>query len=364
MNYFLSLAFSKNKTILMTLFMIFVIGIFAFKSISKEAEPDVQIPVIYVAVSHEAISPKDAERLILRPLERELQSLEGVKEMRASAKEGYASIVIEFDANYNLDKALSEVRERVDTAKGELPTDSREPKVKEINISLFPVLTISLSGLVPERTLVTLAKDLKDKIEVIPGILEAKIIGKRDEVIEISVDKNILESYNLSTSELYNNFAINNKLIAAGTIDNENGKFSVKIPGMIDNIDDILNFPIKSHHGQVIKFKDIADIKRLFRDRHSYSRVNGNPAILIEVSKRVGSNIIETIAKVREIVDNHSQDWPATIKINYQQDKSDKIKDMLSDLQNNILSAIILVMIIMIAAMGLRPALLVGVAIC
>jgi multidrug efflux pump len=188
MNILIDAAFSRSRTVLLGLLFILIAGASAYLSIPKEAEPDVAIPYMNVHLIHDGISPEDAERLLLRPMEKELQSIEGLKEMRATAAEGYASLTLEFSAGFDAKRALDDVRQRVDFAKSELPAATDEPVVSEVNIALFPVLTVALSGPLPERGLVRLAGDLQDRIEAIPGVLEVDIGGDRDALMEVLVD--------------------------------------------------------------------------------------------------------------------------------------------------------------------------------
>jgi len=356
-------AFDRSRTVLALLVLILISGTISYTTIPKEAEPDVAIPIIYVSMRHEGISPEDAERLLVRPMEKELQTIEGVKEMRASAEEGHASVLLEFDAGFDSDRAMDDVREKVDLAKVELPAETDEPSVNEVNVALFPVLVVTLAGDVPERTLLTLARGLKDKIEGLREVLEADIAGDREEVAEIVVEPRVLDSYGISYEELINFVWRNNKLVAAGALDTGKGRFSVKVPGLLENAEDVLSLPVKVVGNRVVTFGDVATVRRTFKDPTSFARVNGRPAISLEISKRVGENIIETIDKVRKIVNDESGTWPDGVQVSFSQDKSEQVKTMLSDLQNNVLSAVLLVMVVIVAALGVRTAGLVGLAI-
>ncbi len=314
-------------------------------------------------MTHEGIAPEDAERLLIRPMEKELQSIEGLKELTATASEGHASVMLEFDAGFDASRALQDVREKVDIAKTQLPADTDEPSVNEINVALFPVLTAILSGPVEERTLVSLARDLQDRIESLPGVLEVDIGGDREELLEVVVDPLVLETYNIGYEELFSLISRNNRLVAAGAMDTGAGRMVVKVPGVIEDIDDVLNLPVKVADGTVITFRDVALVRRTFKDPQGFARVNGQPAVALEIKKRIGANIIETIEQTRAIIDEARQSWPTSIHVDYIQDKSRTIREMLGDLQNNVLSAVILVMIVIVAALGARSAVLVGIAI-
>ena len=356
-------AISRARTIVASLLLILVAGFYAYLNVPKEAEPDINIPIIYVSLSLDGISPEDAERLLLKPMEKELTGIEGVKEMRSTAYQGGANVVLEFDAGFNVDTALADVREKVDAGKTELPDTADEPSVNEVNFSLFPVLVITLSGPAPERTLLRLARDLKDKIEALPPVLQAEIAGDREEVLEVIIDPTTLESYGLDATALIEFIARSNRLVAAGSLDNGNGRFAVKVPGLFESYEDILNMPVKVEGDSVVTFRDIAELRRTFKDPTGFARIDGQPAIALEVSKRTGENIIETIESVRALVDSEAARWPAGIDVAFNQDRSKQIRIMLTDLQNNVMSAVLLVMIVIIAALGLRSAGLVGIAI-
>jgi len=364
---FIGTAFSYSRTVLSVLVFILIAGSFAYRDIPKESEPDIDIPIIYVTVNHDGISPEDAERLLIRPLEQELKTIEGVKEMRSSGYEGGANVLLEFDAGFDADTALQDVREAVDLAKTQLPTASDDPEVHEVNFSLFPVVVVILSGDVPDRALYDLARDLKDAVEGIGEVLEAKLAGNRDEVVEVIVDPLRLESYGLDPALAAATVSGSNLLVAAGVQDTGQGRFSIKVPGLFESVLDIVGLPVLTDGDSVVTVGDIAQVRRTFRDPSTYARVNGRPAVALEVSKRSGENVIATIEKIRAVVKGEQLKWPTTlresVKVSYSQDRSDQIRTMLSDLQNSVLSAVILVMVVVIAVLGVRSGALVGIAI-
>lgn len=363
MNTLINLAFARPRTILLLLTILLVGGVTAFISIPKEAEPDVPIPFIYVSVVHEGVSPTDAERLLIRPLEKELQALEGLKEMTAMASEGHASVSLEFDAGFDNQQALQDVREKVDVAKAELPQESEEPVIREINVALFPVISVVLAGEIPEKRLNRLATDLQDKLEALPQVLEADIQGRREELLEISVTPEVIESYDLSLQEVLQFVRNNNQLVPAGAIEGEAGRMVVKVPGVVETYEDAMNLPLVVRDDRVVTFGDVAKIKQTFKEPTSLIRLNGKPALALDVKKRLGANIIDTITQVRRTVNNAADMAPAHLQVTYLQDKSEQVKTMLTDLQNNVLTAILLVMLVIVAFLGVRPALLVGLAI-
>lgn len=367
MNAIIDAAVTHSRTVLAALVLILITGTKAYIDVPKEADPDINIPIVYVQMIHEGISPEDAERLLIRPMEQELRSIEGVKEMRATGYEGGASVTLEFDAGFDADKAMSDVRDKVDLAKPDLPDETEEPTVHEVNFSLFPVLLVTLAGEVPERTLLRLARDLKDEVESISTVLEVKIAGDREEMVEVLIDPVRVESYGLSPEQAVQLVAASNLLVAAGAQDTGHGRFSLKVPGLLETTKDIMGLPIRTDGDAVISFSDVAEIRRTFKDAESFARYDGHQALVLEVTKRTGENIIDTIENVRRVVHSARADWPESlkqaVKVGFAQDKSKDIRIMLNDLQNNVIAAILLVMVVVIAALGLRTAGLVGIAI-
>jgi multidrug efflux pump len=357
-------ALGRTRTVLSLLLFLLIAGLYAYSNIPKESSPDINIPILYISMSLEGISPDDAGRLLLRPMEQELSSIEGVKEMRSTGYTGGGFVILEFQAGFDEDEAMEDVQEAVDKAKTDLPdTLDRDPDVTEVNFSLFPVLVVTLSGDIPERTLVKIAQNLQEKVEGIGTVLEAKISGDREELVEIIVDPVLLESYGLKGTDILQFFDRSNKLVAAGNLDTGVGRFAVKLPGLFEDASDIMEMPLRTEGDSVIKVRDVAEIRQTFKDADNFARINGERAVALNIVKRTGENVIETIEAVQQVVEAEKEFWPEGIKVVYTLDQSDDIRTMLSDLQNNIISAVLLVMIVLIATMGVRAAALVGIAI-
>ena len=356
-------AVSRSRTTVAALVLILVTGFVAYVQIPKEADPDISIPIVYVNLNHDGIGPEDAERLLARPMEIELRSIEGLKQVSSAAYQGGAYLLLEFEAGFDADQALIDVREQVDKVKPDLPEDTDEPNVVEINLSEFPVIVVTLGGDLPERTLLGIARDLEDRLEAIPSVLDAEIGGNRKEVVEIVIDPMLMESYGVDAGEVLRSVGRSNTLIAAGQLDTGRGRFAVKVPGLFESVRDVLHMPLKVSGDSVITVKDIATVRRTLKDRVTVAQVNGKPALTLEVSKRSGENIIETTSAVRRAVEAERVHWPAGVEVLFSQDRSRDIRTMLNDLQNNVTSAILLVMVIVVAALGLRSGFLVGLAI-
>ena len=363
MNAIIDAAIRRSRTVLSVMALIIGAGLVSYLTIPKESSPDIPIPILYVLMGHEGISPEDAERLLARPMEQALRGIEGVREMRTTASEGRASVLLEFDAGFDANQALLEVREKVDETKPELPEDSDEPTVHEVNIGLFPVLVVTLAGELPERALFAIARDLEEELEALPGVLEADIAGDREELLEIVIDPGRLQSYGISEIELFEAVARNNRLVAAGALDTGRGNFAVKVPGLFDEASDILGLPIRASGDGLVRLEDVTRVRRTFKDATGHARVDGRRAVTIEIKKRIGENVIETIEAVRATVAEAAKSWPEGVEVAFIQDASKQIRNILFDLQNSVLIAILLVMIVVVAALGFRTATLVGLAI-
>ena len=355
---------SRSRTVIIGLLVVIIAGIVSYQTIPKENEPAVDVPFIFVEVFLEGVSPEDSERLLVRPLEQELQAVEGVKEMLGSGSENRATVTLEFEPDADVDKALSDVREKVDLARAKLPPSAEEPRVMQVKFSRFnPMLVMLLGGDAPERTLNRLARSLRDNISGLPGVLEVNVVGVREEVLEVTIDPLLLESYSLSPNDVLGFVESNNRLVAAGALQGEQGRFAIKVPGVIQEPDDVLNLPIKVEGDRVVRFKDIASVRRTFKEPEGYARINGQPAVAIEVVQRGKSNALETIDNVKEIVNRSAETWPPGVTLTYSADKSFFIRKNMSALMNNVITAVSLVFIVLIGVLGMRNALLVGVAI-
>ncbi|MDX1607403.1 MAG: efflux RND transporter permease subunit, partial [Candidatus Competibacterales bacterium] len=238
-----------------------------------------------------------------------------------------------------------------------------EPSVNEVNVALFPALVITLYGKVPERTLVRHARELRDALEGLAGVLEVDIAGDREDLVEVLIDPERLAAYDQPLENVLGLVGRNNQLVAAGALDTGQGRFAVKVPGVFEDIEDVTGLPLVAEGERVVNFGDVATIRRTFKDPEGFARVDGQPAVTLEVVKRIGANIIDTLDRVKSLVAEHRAGWPESIRVSYSQDKSEDIRTMLGDLQNNVIAAVALVMIVIIAVLGARAAGLVGVAI-
>ncbi|KUF10438.1 efflux RND transporter permease subunit [Pseudoponticoccus marisrubri] len=363
MNTLIDAAFSRMRVVLMALLTILGVGAYAYVSIPKEANPEVPLPLVYVSTGLEGISPVDAERLLIEPMEAEFAAITGLEKIESHASEGFASVQLEFTPGGDIDEALDKVREAADRVEGDLPEDAYDLTITEINTALFPIITAIISGPVPERTLNDLADEAQETIEGLAGVLEVDIGGARDEFLEVLIDPTVFQTYNLSFDELIGQLQRNNRLIAAGAIETGGGRIVLKVPGLIEDLQDVMEIPVKVRGDAVVTFEDVATIRRTFDDPTGFARIDGQPALALEVKKRSGANIIDTVAATKSALAEMRAEWPDSVQITYLQDQSEQVETLLSDLEANVIAAVILVMIVVVFALGLRSAILVGLAI-
>ena len=352
----------SSKLILTILFFFIVFGFYQYNTLPKESDPDISLPVIYILLAHKGISPEDSERLLVKPVEKELKNIEGLKKINSTAYQGGGNVVLEFDAGFDSEKAISDTREKVDMIKNKLPSDAEEPRIIEVNLSRFPVLAIAISGEVDLRTLDIIAKKLKEDIETISEVLEVKALGENERIIEIIVNPRIVETYGLTNKDVISSIAKSNLMVAAGTLSNEKGSFNVQVPSLIENRKDLLNIPIKASSDSVITLGDVAEVRDTFREKVGYARNNGEPAIILEVSKRTGENIINVIEKIKKLV-VQNKSVPDFVRLDFFQDESEKIVSMVNDLENNVILATLIVFLVIYSFMGKKSSFLVSLSI-
>jgi multidrug efflux pump len=358
---FLNLIVDHARATLSIMLLVIFAGTMARIALPVEVNPNVTLPLVMIMVRHDGISPEDGTRLLIRPIEKELKTLDGLEEINAVAREGAIYIMAEFDISEDIDKVVSEVRESVDRAKAEFPQETKEPIVNELSPSPEPTVVITFSGeQVSERELYKTAKFFQRQLEMLPNVLKADISGHRDEVVEAVLDPYRLEQYNITADEMLRSVRANNLLIPAGEIDAAQGRFGIKVPALIETTEDIRSLPVRFSADGVITLGDIADIRRTFKDATGFSTINGQKTIAIDVRKRLNANAIETVASVRAAVASYQGQFSQNINIDFIFDSSEYAQSMVSELQGNILTAMSLVLVLVVATLGVRSGLLVG----
>jgi multidrug efflux pump len=342
-------------------------GMLAYVGLPKEGSPNIDIPILYVSVPLPGVSAEDSERLLVRPLESKLRSAEGLKEMTGIATENHAGVLLEFDFGWDKSATVADVRALVDEAQSEFPAEAEEPTITEVNLSAFPILVVTLSGDAPERALMRLAKSLQREIEALTPVLEVGLAGYREEMIEVVIDPLQLEAYDVTAQELLTIVSSNNALVPAGAVESETGRFSVRLPGNFRDAADIYRTPVRVDGDRVVTIADIATINRTFEDEEGTARFNGERTVALQVKKRFGENIIDTVALVKQRVEEVRSVWPealrASVTVGYSMDQSVEVQDMVAQLEGSVLTAVVLVMVVVVLTLGARSAALVGVTI-
>ena len=361
---FIDAAISRTRSTLLMMGVVILCGLIARSVLPIANEPHIDLPYFYVGIVHEGISPEDSERLLVQPMEIEIRKIEGVEELKSTASEGMAALLVEFSVEHDLDQALIDVREAVDRAKAEIPKTAEEPFVRELSADDFPTIQINLIGEnVSERAVYVTAMTLRDELETIPSVLAADLQGDREELLEVIIDPSALKAYSISSEELINTLLRNNRLIPAGSIDTGQGRFSVKVPSVVETAGDVLGLPVRTQGDTVVTLNDVATIHRTFKDRTSYSRVNGREAMTISISLRANGNVIDTVDQVLTIVDAARPNIPDGIEVLISQNQAEFANEQVTELQGNIFTALALVMVVVVAAMGFRSGVIVGLGI-
>ncbi|HSF63963.1 MAG TPA: efflux RND transporter permease subunit [Paracoccaceae bacterium] len=357
-------AASRARMVLAFIAMSIAAGVLAYTGLPKEGEPDIEIPALFVSVPFPGISAADSETLLVKVMETEMAGLDGLKSMTGTASEGYAGLAMEFEFGWDKTKTIADVRDKMNSAEAKFPSGAEKYSINEINFSEFPIIIVALSGDVPERTLLRAAKSLQDRIEGMDAVLKAELAGHRDEMLEVVIDPLKLEAYNVTAGELISVVRNNNQLIAAGEVETTTGAFAVKIPSSFDTPRQVYDLPVKVNGDRVIRLGDLADIRLTFEDRTGTARVNGDTTVAIQVVKRKGFNLIDTATAVRAEVDAELATWAPELRdavvVTTALDQSNQVASMVSQLEGSVLTAIALVMIVVLASLGTRSALLVG----
>lgn len=357
-------AVRQRISVLVLAVIILVIGSYCYKVLPRESEPDITIPNVFVSTNYKGVASKDIETSITIEIEKKLKGLEGVKKMHSVSSEGLSSINIEFVTGTDIDDALQKVRDRVDEAKNELPADLEEdPSVFEVNFSELPIVVFSLSGTCGIVCLKEIADDLKDDIEAIQGVLEAEVTGGIEREIRVEAFPEKLAYYNIPIFALQDAVTKENRNTSGGVIRLGDGRFQLRVPGEFEQPEEIYNLVVSTHAGQPIYLKDVARVVDGFKDETSRSRLNGREAVNIMVKKRAGENIIAITDAIDELLARVQPTWPKGTEITKLMDKAKDIRHMVADLENNILSGLVLVVFVILFAMGVRNAVLVSLAI-
>ena len=355
---------NSTSVIILTL-IITVLGLGAYRTMPKESFPEIVIPTVYVGTPYPGNSPVDMENLITRPIEKQLKSLNNVKDIKSTSVQDFSSIVVEFTPGVELAKAIQDVKDAVDKSKSELPTDlDQEPNVQEVNTSDFPIMNVNISGPYSEQELKRYGEYLEDAIEKLPEISKADLAGTIEREIQINVDPYKMESVGVSFNDISGAIQTENMTVSGGSIKNGDFERTLRVDGEFTNPEDLLNIIVKTDQQKIVYLKDVAQIKDTFKDRTSYARSKNLPVITINVTKRSGENLLDAADKIKEIIETTKANrFPENLEISITNDQSKQTRIQVSDLENSIIFGIILVVLVLMFFMGFRNALFVGSAI-
>jgi len=357
------LSIDHRTTVFALVVILVILGAYTYRSLPREAFPEVEIPVVMVTTNFAGVSPKDMEGNVTIPLENKLKGLDDVEEMKSVSAEGVSTISIEFTPDVDIEDALQKVRDKVDEALPEMPEDIDDPVIQEISVSDFPVVYVNVSGELPLSKLKAVADDLEDRIEVIAGVLDADVIGGLEREIRVELDFDRLSAYDIPVADLLSVIRRENENITGGSIEMDDAKFSVRVPGEFVSPAQIRNIVLTMRDGKPIYVTDVARVVDTYKDQTSRSRLNGRECVSIAVKKRSGENIIRVVEAVKELLDEARPTLPKGVILSVSNDISKTVCILVSDLENNILSGFILVVGVVLLFMGFRNSLFVALAV-
>ena len=357
-------AVNKSISVAVLAVMLVIFGVYCYMTLPRESDPDITIPNVFISTDYRGVSPADIETAITIEIEKKIKGLDGLKEIKSVSSEGLSSISIEFVTGTDIDKAVQDVKDKVDEAKGQLPSDLEDdPTVFEVNFSEMPIVIYSLSGTCGLPCLKDIADDLKDDIEGVTGVLEVEVTGGLEREIRIEVFTEKLAYYGLSIGNLQTAVSSENTNTSGGNIRLGDGRFQLRVPGEFTTPEEIYGLVLTVHEGEPVYLKDVARVIDGFKEETSISRLDGREAVNITVKKRSGENIISISKEVDQIIETDMATWPSGTDITKVLNKAKDIDNMVADLENNILSGLVLVLIVIFFAMGIRNAILVSMAI-
>lgn len=353
----------KFRIAVLVFIVVFVItGITSYLTIPREGSPDITIPYVFVNAIYEGTAPEDLEKLVTIPLERQLQDLENVKEMRSTTSDSVTFIAIEFLAGQDIDNALQRTKDKVDLAQPDLPLDLDAPVVQAINISSdIPILTLALSGDTPLERLKHLAEDLKEEIELVKGVRAAEISGAREREVRVEIQPRRIAAYGIPLGTILQHIADQNRTISAGNLELGADRVQLRLPGEFNSASELEQIVVAGPPDQPVFLRDVATVYDTFKDVETISRINANPSISLGVKKRAGENSVRLIQGVREAMQRIPT--PPGITLTTVMDESEHVEMMIKELENNVATGFLLVVVVLMIFMGLRNSFFVAVAI-
>ena len=359
-----SVAVDNATSIFLITAMIFLFGLQSYQTMPKEQYPDASLPTVYINTPYFGNSAEEIENLISRPLEKEITSISGIKEVQSTCVQDFSIIIAEFDSDMDIDLAVRKTKDAVDKAKKELPNDlDTDPIVEEINFSEIPIVTVNISGDYTMDDLREYAEFVQDRLEDIPEVSEAEMKGALDREVKVNVDLLKMQSLKVSFMDIENAIARENVTMSGGELINDDKRRAVRIVGQFEDVRELEYLIINSENQKPIYLKDIAEVEYGFEDRTSYSRSGKLPVISLDVIKRSGENLLSTSDKIKEVLAKAEKRLPSGVNVSLFNDLSVYTRNEVSNLENSIISGVILVILVLLFFLGLRNAMFVGIAI-
>jgi multidrug efflux pump subunit AcrB len=342
-----------------------VIGLKSYIGLPRESSPDVKIPFVMVMAPYAGTSSADMENLVTRKLEQRLKGVEDLKEMSSSSSYGMSVVTLEFDSRVDMSDALQSVRDRVELAKPDLPEEPRNDLVvQEISSAdAFPVMQVNLYGDIDLQELKRAGEDLQEALEQISGVLGVDLVGVIENEVQVDVDPEKLSYFGLGLVDVQDAIALQNLTIPGGKLGLGQYDYQVRVRGEIDRVDELLGFVLNPAITPPVHLRDVATVKLGVRDRETISRVNGRDAVTLVVKKRSGENIIDIAREVNATIERLRPTFPSGITVNIVADQSVQIRKMVKELEDNIISGLVLVVLVLLAFFGVRNSFIVAVAI-
>jgi len=358
----------NKMTVFVIIGMIFLAGIFSYQNMPREAFPEIVVPEIYVATPYPGNSALDIEKLITRPIEKEINGISGVDDIISTSIEGFSSIQVKFDFSVTPDEALRKVKDKVDEAMSDkdfpkdLPTD---PTVQEMNFAeLMPIMNINLSGEFSMDQLKEYGEYLEDEIENVPEISKVDIRGIQDKEMEISVDLYKMQISKISFNDIAGAIQNENMTVSGGDLLENGLRRNVRVVGEFKSAKQIENIIVKQENGNIVYLRDIASVNFKEQEKESYAREFSHPVVMLDVTKRGGENLINASTQIDSIITKARVSYfPSNLNISKTNDMTNDTKTMVSDLENSIILGVILVVLVLLFFLGVRNALFVGIAI-
>ncbi|MFH6981915.1 efflux RND transporter permease subunit [Marinoscillum luteum] len=359
-----TLSLNNRTTVYVLTMLVVIIGLMTYVTLPKESFPEVKQPIVYIGTPHPGNSPVDMENLVTRPIEKEVNSIAEVDNIKSTSVQDYSTIIVEFTSDTDIEDALIKVKDAVDRAKPDLPELQTDPNVFEMNFSEFPILNINLSGNYSMEELNEYAEYLEEEIEKISEISKVEIRGINEKELKVNVDPYQMEAREVNFSDIENAIRSENITLSGGSVKEGDIRRSIRVVGEFSYPEEVLDVVVKSEKGNIVYLRDIGEVDFDYKETQDYARLRGNPVVMVDVVKRSGENLLIATDKINVILEKAKQEvFPKDLIVTKTNDQSEQTRELVDSLENNIISGVILVVLVLLFFLGSRNALFVGIAI-